>query len=52
MELTRGTQLRIYDTPGQLVLLLNATPEEEKGLSEEVGMRLKVVGYEMPQASR
>lgn len=47
-----GKQLKIYQSPEQLVLVVNATPEEERGLSEEVGMRLKVVGYEMSATAR
>ncbi|BGP57899.1 DNA repair protein RAD16 [Rhodotorula sphaerocarpa] len=46
------TFLKIYDIPEKLVLLVNATPEEERGYAEEVGMRLKVVAYELPEAQR
>ncbi|POY74162.1 hypothetical protein BMF94_2736 [Rhodotorula taiwanensis] len=46
------TFLKIYDIPEKLVLLVNATPEEERGFAEEVGMRLKVVAHEMPEAQR
>lgn len=45
-------QLKIYDIPEKLVLLVNATPEEERGFAEEVGMRLKVVAHEMPESQR
>lgn len=45
-------QLRIYDTSDHLVLLVNATSEEEKGFAEELGMRIKVVGHELPSATR
>ena len=47
-----GLQLKIYDIPEKLVLLVNATPEEERGFAEEVGMRLKVVAHEMPESQR
>lgn len=47
-----GLQLKIYDTPEKLVLLVNATPEEERGFAEEVGMRLKVVAHETPESQR
>ncbi|GAA6001947.1 hypothetical protein JCM5350_006498, partial [Sporobolomyces pararoseus] len=46
------TFLKIYDMPEKLVFLLNATPDEERGFSEEVGMRMKIVGYDMPEATR
>ncbi|GAA5984360.1 hypothetical protein JCM10908_003314 [Rhodotorula pacifica] len=46
------TFLKIYDIPEKLVLLVNATPEEERGFAEEVGMRLKVVAHEMPETQR
>lgn len=45
-------QLRIYDSSDHLVLLVNATAEEEKGFAEELGMRIKVVGFELPAATR
>ena len=47
-----STQLRIYDAPDHLVLVVNATSEEEKSFSEEVGMRMNVVGFEMPAQTR
>ncbi|BGO95154.1 hypothetical protein NBRC10512_001881 [Rhodotorula toruloides] len=46
------TFLKIYDMPEKLVLVVNATPEEERGFAEEVGMRLKVVGYELGDSQR
>ncbi|GAA5899699.1 ssDNA endodeoxyribonuclease RAD1 [Sporobolomyces salmoneus] len=46
------TFLKVYDMPEKLVFLLNATPDEERGLSEEVGMRMKIVGYDLPEATR
>lgn len=42
----------MYDTSDQLVLVLNATEEEERGLQEETGLRLKTIDYEMPAAMR
>jgi len=45
-------QLKIYDMPEKLVFLLNATADEERGFAEEVGMRLKIVGYDLPEATR
>jgi DNA excision repair protein ERCC-4 len=44
--------LKIYDMPEKLVFLLNATADEERGLAEEVGMRMKIVGYDLPEATR
>lgn len=44
--------MRIYDTPEQLVLLMNATPEEEKCLGEEMGVRLKVMNADTPNDAR
>jgi hypothetical protein len=49
---SKHKQLRIYDTPDHLVLIINATSEEERGFAEELGMRMKVVGFELPTASR
>ncbi|GAA6007740.1 ssDNA endodeoxyribonuclease RAD1 [Rhodotorula paludigena] len=46
------TFLKIYDLPEKLVLVVNATPEEERSFSEEVGMRLKVVGFELNDTQR
>ncbi|GAA5909987.1 hypothetical protein JCM6882_008421 [Rhodosporidiobolus microsporus] len=46
------TFLKIYDMPEKLVLVVNATEEEERGFTEEVGMRLKAVGFETGEAAR
>ncbi|GAA6017470.1 hypothetical protein JCM11491_006835 [Sporobolomyces phaffii] len=46
------TFLKVYDMPEKLVFLLNATPDEERGFAEEVGMRMKIVGYDLPEATR
>ncbi|GAA5854347.1 hypothetical protein JCM9279_004728 [Rhodotorula babjevae] len=46
------TFLKIYDMPDKLVLLVNATPEEEISFGEEVGMRLKTIGYEVTDEKR
>lgn len=46
------TLLKIYDSPQNLVLLVNATQEEETEIGEELGIMgcrrpgLRVVGYE------
>ncbi|ESK82742.1 hypothetical protein Moror_5668 [Moniliophthora roreri MCA 2997] len=46
------TLLKIYDSPQNLVLLVNATPEEETEIGEELGIigcrkpGLRIVGYE------
>lgn len=46
------TLLKIYDSPQNLVLLVNATPEEETEIGEELGIMgcrkpgLRIVGYE------
>ena len=45
-------QLKVYDSPDQLVLVLNATEEEEKGLSEETGLKFKSVSHEMAATVR
>ncbi|KAJ7062873.1 hypothetical protein C8F01DRAFT_985778 [Mycena amicta] len=50
--------LKIYDTPGSTVLLVNATPEEELEIGEELGIMgcrnpgLRVVGYETQSKDR
>ncbi|CAO1631937.1 unnamed protein product [Jaminaea pallidilutea] len=50
--------LKIYDAPTNLVFVINARPDEEAGLSEELttlGVRnpgLRSVGYETQQAKR
>lgn len=45
-------QLKVYDSPDQLVLVLNATEEEEKGLSEDTGLKFKSVSHEMAATVR
>lgn len=45
-------QLKIYDMPDKLVLVVNATPEEEQSFAEEVGMRLKTIGYTVTEDKR
>ncbi|KAG6865039.1 hypothetical protein C0991_005532 [Blastosporella zonata] len=46
------TLMKIYDSPQSLILLVNATPEEESEIGEELGLMgcrkpgLRVVGYE------
>lgn len=46
------TLMKIYDSPKNLVLLVNATPEEETDIGEELGIMgcrkpgLRIVGYE------
>ena len=50
--------LKIYDSPQNLVLLINATPEEESAIGEELGIMgcrkpgLRVVGYEIGSKDR
>lgn len=52
------TLLKIYDIPQNLVLLVNATPEEESAIGEElsiIGCRkpgLRVVSYETGSKDR
>jgi DNA excision repair protein ERCC-4 len=52
------TLLKIYDDPKNLVLLVNATLEEEVAIGEELGTMgcrrpgLRVVGYEMGRKDR
>ncbi|KIK91445.1 hypothetical protein PAXRUDRAFT_830849 [Paxillus rubicundulus Ve08.2h10] len=52
------TLMKIYDSPRNLVLLVNATPEEETAIGEELGIigcrkpGLRVVGYEMGKRDR
>ena len=52
------TLLKIYDSPQNLVLLINATPEEETAIGEELGIMgcrkpgLRVVGYEIGSRDR
>ncbi|KAJ9479649.1 DNA repair protein RAD1 [Pseudozyma hubeiensis] len=53
-----STILRIYDSPNSLVLLVNATSEEESGIGEELttlGVRkpgLRAIHHEMPAKQR
>ncbi|TRM61018.1 hypothetical protein BD626DRAFT_88683 [Schizophyllum amplum] len=50
--------LKLYDSPQNLVLLVNATPEEESEIGEELGIMgcrnpgLRVVGYETGSKDR
>lgn len=50
--------LQVYESPQNLVLLVNATPEEEAGIGEELGIMgclrpgLRTVAYEMPKKER
>jgi DNA excision repair protein ERCC-4 len=44
--------LKVYDEKENLVLLVNATEDEERGIGEEIGMKLKAIGYEMPAKDR
>jgi DNA excision repair protein ERCC-4 len=44
--------LKVYDEKENLVLLINATEEEERGIGEEIGMKLKAIGFEMPAKDR
>ncbi|KAI6126207.1 hypothetical protein EV401DRAFT_2226317 [Pisolithus croceorrhizus] len=52
------TLMKIYDSPQNLVLLVNATPEEEAAIGEELGIMgcrkpgLRVIGYEMGKRDR
>jgi DNA excision repair protein ERCC-4 len=52
------TLMKIYDTPQNLVLLVNATQEEESEIGEELGIMgcrkpgLRVVGYETGSKDR
>ncbi|KAG6917271.1 hypothetical protein DXG01_003219 [Tephrocybe rancida] len=52
------TLMKIYDSPQNLVLLVNATPEEESEIGEELGLMgcrkpgLRVVGYETGSKDR
>lgn len=53
-----STILRIYDSPNSLVVLVNATSEEESGIGEELttlGVRkpgLRAIHHEMPAKQR
>jgi len=50
--------MQIYDSPQNLVLLVNANPEEESGIGEELGIMgcrrpgLRIVGYETSSKDR
>jgi hypothetical protein len=50
--------MQIYNSPQKIVLLVNATPEEESGIGEELGIMacrrpgLRVVGYETASRER
>jgi len=50
--------LQIYDSPKNLVLVVNASAEEETSIGEELGIMgcrrpgLRVVGYETPRPER
>jgi len=52
------TLMKIYDSSQNLVLLINATPEEEAAIGEELGIMgcrrpgLRAVGYEMGKRDR
>ncbi|KAK4055410.1 DNA repair protein RAD16 [Microbotryomycetes sp. JL221] len=46
------TMLRVYDSSDYLVIIVNASPEEERSFAEELGMRVKLVGFELPAATR
>lgn len=52
------TLLKIYDSPQSLVLLVNATPEEESEIGEELGIMgcrqpgLRVVDFELASKDR
>lgn len=52
------TLMKIYDSPQNLVLLVNATLEEEVAIGEELGIMgcrkpgLRIVGYEMGKRDR
>ena len=42
----------MYDSTDYLVIIVNASPEEERGFAEELGMRVKVVGFELAATTR
>ena len=50
--------MQIYDSPQNLVLLVNANPEEEAAIGEELGIMgclkpgLRIVDYEMSKKDR
>lgn len=53
-----STLLKIYDSPQNLVLLVNTLPEEDASIGEELGILgcrkpgLRIVGYEMGRKER
>jgi DNA excision repair protein ERCC-4 len=50
--------MKIYDSPQNLVLLVNASQEEESAIGEELGTMgvrrpgLRIVGYELGKKDR
>jgi DNA excision repair protein ERCC-4 len=52
------TLMQIYDSKQSLILLLNASPEEETAIGDELGIMgcrrpgLRIVGYEMGKRDR
>lgn len=40
-------QLRVYNSSANLVLILNATEDEERGLKEQVGSGFKIISHEV-----
>ncbi|KAJ7176197.1 hypothetical protein C8R43DRAFT_1057490 [Mycena crocata] len=52
------TLMKVYETDGSIVLLVNATPEEESEIGEELGIMgcrkpgLRVIGYETGNKER
>ncbi|KAJ7722820.1 hypothetical protein B0H16DRAFT_346228 [Mycena metata] len=52
------TLMKVYSTPGSIILLVNATPEEESEIGEELGIMgcrkpgLRVIGYEVGSKER
>lgn len=52
------TLMKVYDSPNNLIILVNASPEEEAAIGEELGIMgcrkpgLRVVGYEMGKKDR
>lgn len=52
------TLLKVYDSPANLVLLVNATPEEESAIGEQLGIMgcrnpgLRIVGHELGKKDR
>ena len=52
LQLLVARLLKVYEDAANLVLVINATPEEERGLGEELGMRLKCIGHDSPSKDR